>query len=44
MDPYYFYAFLFTKLGEIHSVYIYNIVQVGAYLVFSQYRSGVGLS
>ena len=35
MDPYYFYTFLFTKLGEIYSMYIYNIVQIGAYLVFS---------
>jgi hypothetical protein len=34
MDPYYFYTFLFTKLGEIHGIYVYNIVQIGAYLVF----------
>jgi len=35
MDPYYFYAFLFIKLGKIHGVYVYNIVQIRAYLVFS---------
>jgi hypothetical protein len=35
MDLYYLYAFLFTKLGKVHGVYIYNIVQIGVYLVFS---------
>jgi hypothetical protein len=35
MDPYYFYTFLFIKLGEIHGAYIYNIIQIGVYLVFS---------
>ena len=34
MDPYYFYTFLFIKLGEIYGVYIYNIVQIRVYLVF----------
>jgi len=44
MDPHYFYAFLFTKLGEIHGAYVYNIVQIGAYLVFSRRHGGAGSS
>ena len=33
MDPYYFYIFLFTELGEINSISVFNIIQVRAYLV-----------
>ena len=43
MDFYYLYIFLFIELGEINGISVFNIIQVGAYLVL-QYYSWAGVA
>ena len=33
MDPHHLYIFLFTELGEINGMSVFNVIQVKAYLV-----------
>src|SRR3979490_3052980 len=36
MDPHHLDAFLFAKLGEVHSAYTPYVIQIGAFLVLSR--------
>jgi hypothetical protein len=37
MDLYHFYIFLFTELGEINSISVSNVIQIGTRLVLWYY-------